>query len=155
MILCRQCTANWGRVAPGSGAWMPCLLENLRRAPGTQVDVVTVYPGLRDDQFNEDGVEYFVIGQPRFHPLFGCRKKDLERSVSLIRERVPDLIHIDGTERFYSLIAARKLTPTPCVISLQGLLGPYLDGFFCALSPLELWRSERFIEVATRRGLLW
>ena len=44
---------------------------------------------------------------------------------------------------------------TPCVISLQGLLIPYADSFFGGLSPIDVWRSERFIEVATRRGLLW
>jgi L-malate glycosyltransferase len=144
-----------GRSTPGSGSWMPSLLENLKRTPGIHIDVATAYPGLRDGQFNIDGVEYFVLGQPRFQPFFSGTRKDLERCIEAVRERRPDLIHIHGTERFYGLITARKLTTTPCVISLQGLLEPYLKGFFGSLSPRDLWRSERLIEVATRRGLLW
>jgi glycosyltransferase involved in cell wall biosynthesis len=52
-------------------------------------------------------------------------------------------------------MTARQLITAPCVISLQGLLEPYLSGFFGALSPAELWRSHRLIELATRRGLFW
>ena len=75
--------------------------------------------------------------------------------MELVRERVPDVVHIHGTERFFGLMAARKLISTPCVISLQGLLGPYVPAFFGALSPKEVWRSNRLIELATRSGLLW
>lgn len=135
---------------------MPSLLENLRRAPGIELEVATVSPGFQDDQFEEDGVKYFVIGQPRRPGMFfHCRKQDLERCIEIVRDRNPDLVHIHGTERFFGLMAARKLISKPCVISLQGLLGAYLPWFFGALSPSELLRSHRLIEIATRRGLLW
>jgi len=135
---------------------MPNLLENLRGTPDIEVEVATVYPGLRDDQFEDGGVNYFIIRQPRWPGIFfHCRKQDLERCVEIVRERDPDLVHIHGTERFFGLMAARKLISTPCVISLQGLLGAYLPTFFGALSPVDLWRSHRLIEIATRRGLLW
>jgi glycosyltransferase involved in cell wall biosynthesis len=134
---------------------MSGLLENLVRTRGIQVDVVTAHPGFLDDQFDKDGIGYFVIRQPRFHPIFGCRKRDLDRCVQIIRERDPDLVHIHGSERFYGLMAARRLVSTPCVISLQGLLETCLPVFFGALSPQDLWYSHRLIEVATRRGLVW
>jgi glycosyltransferase involved in cell wall biosynthesis len=135
---------------------MSCLLENLAQTPGVQVEVATVYPGFQDDQFEYDRVKYFVIGQPRLPWIFfHTRKSDIDRCVDLVRERAPDLVHIHGTERFFGLLAARKLIAPPSVISLQGLLEPYLSGFFGALSPADLWRSNRLIEVATMRGLLW
>jgi glycosyltransferase involved in cell wall biosynthesis len=119
-----------------------------------EVEVATVYPGFQDDQFEEDGVKHFVIGQPRWpYIFFHCRKRDLDRCVELVRERDPDIIHIHGTERFYGLMAARNLISTPCVISLQGLLGPYLPTFFGALSAGDLWRSHTLLELATMRGL--
>ena len=127
----------------------------LVRTPGLTLDVVTCAQGLPDYQFSEDGVNYFVIGQPRYYPFFKYRKRDLERSVEIVRERRPDLIHIHGTERFFGLLAARGLVSTPCVISLQGLLEPYVPALFGALSPVDLWRSQRFVEIVTRRGLFW
>jgi glycosyltransferase involved in cell wall biosynthesis len=144
-----------GQPTLGSGYWMSTLLEELVRTRGIQVDVVTAHPGLQDDQFEADGVKYFVIGQPRWQSIFNYRKEELERCAEIVRERDPDLVHIHGTERFFGLLAARNLISMPCVISLQGLVGPYLPAFFGALSFRDLWRSHRLIEIATRRGLLW
>lgn len=145
-----------GRPIAGTGHWMPSLLEELVRSPNMQVEIATVYPGLRDDQFEDNGVTYFVLGQPKVPGIFfRCRKSDLEACAELVRKRTPDLIHIHGTERFYGLMAARKLIKTPCVISLQGLLTAYQLLFFGALSAADVWRSNRLIEVASRRGLLW
>lgn len=137
------------------GTWLPSLLHHLSRVPGVDVDVVSAHRGSADARFREEGTNYFVIGQPRLQSYFSHTKRDLEKCLALIRERDPDLIHIHGSERFYGLIAARKLTRKPCVISLQGLLGPYVTGFFGALSPRDVWRSERLSELITRRGLLW
>ncbi|HTM50339.1 MAG TPA: glycosyltransferase family 4 protein [Bryobacteraceae bacterium] len=144
-----------GRTPSGSGTWMPCLLEELKRTPGVQVEVAASSPGLRDAQYTIDGTDYFVLSQPRFQPFFWGTKRDLQKAACLVRERRPDVIHIHGTERYYGLLAARGLVSTPCVISLQGLLGSCLQGFFGALSPRDVWRSDRLSEVATRRGLMW
>ena len=143
-----------GRKASVSGAWMPSLLHHLSRTPGIHVDVVSAHRGT-DYHFQAEEVDYFVISQPRFQSFFSCTKRDLEKCLALVRERDPDLIHVHGTERFYGLISARKLTPKPSVISLQGLLGACIPNFFGALSVRDLWRSERLVELATRRGLLW
>lgn len=145
-----------GRSNFGSGHWMPSLLDSLLRRPGVQVEIATLAPGEKDDQFEDGGVTYFIIGQPsRPGIFFRCRRRDLRACVTLVRERAPDLVHIHGTERFYGLIAARGLISVPAIISIQGLLGPYLPTFFGALSPGDLWRSHRVLELATRRGLLW
>jgi glycosyltransferase involved in cell wall biosynthesis len=121
-----------------------------------QVEVATVYPGLQKDQFEHEGVHYFVLDQPRQPGIFfRCRDRDLQRIVELVRERDPDLIHIHGIERFYGLMAARHLISTPCVISLQGSLGACVHAFFGALSPGDLWRSQSLLDFATRRGLFW
>jgi glycosyltransferase involved in cell wall biosynthesis len=128
----------------------------LVQTPGIEVEVATIYPSIQDQQFEEEGVKYVAMGQAKWpHVYFQCPKRDLERCVDLIRERAPDLVHIHGTERFFGLMTARGLISTPCVISLQGLLGPYVPAFFGALSPAEIWRSHRFSELVTPRGLLW
>ncbi|HWR52623.1 MAG TPA: glycosyltransferase family 4 protein [Bryobacteraceae bacterium] len=134
---------------------MSSLLESLVQTPGIQLGIAAAYPGWSDDHFSEAGVEYFVAGQPRFQSIFSCRKCDLDKCVDIVRRWKPDLVHIHGSERFYGLLAARKLIPMPCVISLQGLLQPYVSGFFGGLTVQEMWRSHRVVELATRRGLFW
>ncbi len=135
---------------------MPSLLESLGRVPGVEVEIATVYPGLKDDEFTEDGVKYFALGQPKKPGIFfATRAKDIAACAALVRERTPDLVHIHGTERFYGLLPARKLIQAPCIISIQGLLSACRDVFFGRLSPREIWRANRLIELASRRGLLW
>ena len=145
-----------GRGTAGTGHWIPSLLESLVRTPGIELEVATIYPGLSDDQFKEDGVDYVAVGtSKRPGAFFHCSRTDLEAACRIVRESAPDLIHIHGTERFYGLLPARRLIHEPCIISLQGLLSAYYPVFFGGLTPLELWQASRLIEVATQRGLLW
>lgn len=143
-------------VASGTGHWMPSLLEFLVESPEVEIEIATAYPGLKDDQFTDGGVKYFVFGQPKRPGIFfDTRQKDLVRCAALVRERAPDLVHVHGTERFYGLLAARKLIQTPCVVSIQGLLSACRDVFFGNLSLAEIWKTNRLIEIASRRGLFW
>lgn len=145
-----------GRPIGGTGHWIPQLLSALPRSAELQIDVVTVYPGVRNEDFEEDNVRYFVIGQPKIMNIFfDCRPQDLQACIGLINQLRPDLIHIHGTERFYGLLSARKLVDTPIVISLQGLLSAYQQFFFGALSVREIWESNRLIEICSGRGLYW
>lgn len=145
-----------GRSIGGSGHWVPSLLEDLVRTPGIQVEVATAYPGMSNDEFEKDGVRYFVFGQPRVPGFFfASRKKDLESCARLVSERAPDIVHIHGTERFFGLISAREMISVPTVISLQGLLQPYVPAFFGALSIADTWRINRFAEFVTGRGMFW
>ncbi|MBV9226841.1 MAG: glycosyltransferase family 4 protein [Acidobacteriaceae bacterium] len=143
-------------VASGTGHWMPSLLDHLVESPDTEVEIATAYPGAKDDQFTDGCVRYFVIGQPKRPGIFfDCRPGDLSACAALVRERAPDIVHIHGTERFYGLLAARKLIQAPCVISIQGLLGACRDAFFGSLSAGAIWKANRLLELATRRGLIW
>jgi|SRR5579883_1920171 len=144
-----------GEAPAGSGQWMTCLLDQLVQVAGVQMEVATAHPGLDDDEFHADGVRYFVFGQPRFESIFEARKRDLDRCVSLVAERKPDVVHIHGSERFFGLMAARKLIDVPALISIQGLVDECLPVFFGALSPAEIWRSQGLVELATRRGHFW
>ncbi len=138
-----------------SGYWMSCLLEHVRRAPGVELAVAAACPGLKDDQFVEDGVEYFIAGQPKYQSIFSATKKDLEQTAEIVRQVNPDLVHIHGSERFYGLLAARRMIAAPAVISIQGLLQICVASFFGALSPGEILECQRLIELATRRGVFW
>lgn len=134
---------------------MPSLLEHLVESAGIEVEIATVSAEWKDDEFTDAGVKYFSLAQPKSPGIFfACRPKDLDACAALVRERTPDLVHIHGTERFYGLLAARKLIQTPCVISLQGLLGPYREVFFGDLSAAEIYKAHRLVEIVARRGLL-
>jgi len=146
---------HWGQGASASGGWMPSLLDNLVQTQAIHLDVVTADPRSSDEHFTHEGVDYFTIGQPRFQPFFSCTKRDLEKigrpgartgSRSDPRSRNGEVLWPPRRPRTRAN-AQRYL--------VQGLLRPILSRFFGALSPLDIWRSQRIIETATRRGLIW
>jgi glycosyltransferase involved in cell wall biosynthesis len=139
-----------------SGHWMQMLLDQLIPRGDLQLEVASVYPGFPDLDFEENGVRYFVLSQPKIpHIFFHTRQRDLDRCAALIRERKPDVVHIHGTERFYGLLAARKMIDCPAVVSIQGLLTACETAFFGALTARDIWKSDRLIELATMRGVYW
>jgi L-malate glycosyltransferase len=142
----------------GSGGhWVAQLSRHLVERQEIELGIVTAFPGLRDVHFNEGGVEYFVISQPNRFPAFGLRTIDIERCLAIIEEFRPDIIHIHGSERFYGMIKASGRTSVPTVVSIQGLLGPCSKprNFFGALTPAEVLKSIRLIEIAAGLGLFW
>ncbi len=143
------------RVTAGSGHWMSQLLDALRGVPGLELGVATAYPGLPDMQFDEDGVEYFVVGQGRFASHFGARRGDLLACRDVVERFDPDLVHVHGSERLFGLLRARGLVDRPTVVSLQGLLAHNAQQFWGALRPLERLAAHRPAELATMRGPFW
>ncbi|MBI3441612.1 MAG: glycosyltransferase family 4 protein [Proteobacteria bacterium] len=139
------------------GHWAIELLRHVSERNNIELGVATAYPGLRETSFKEGGVTYFTINQPRRFPAFGMRAIDLEKCAAVIDEFKPDLIHIHGSEFFYGMVKATGRTNVPTVISIQGLLGPYSTArhFFGALSPIEILKSLRLIELPVKLGLVW
>ena len=142
----------------GSGGhWVSQLSLHLTERHEIELGIVTASPGLRDAHFKEGGVEYFVISQPSRFPAFSMRAIDIVKCVAVIEEFRPDIIHVHGSERFYGLIKASGKTSVPTVISIQGLLGPCSKprNFFGALSPADVLKSIRLIELPVGLGLAW
>lgn len=137
------------------GHWMSELLSGLRDRCGLEMGVVTAYPMAQTCRFSAGGVEYYIIGQPRFQSIFSCTPEQLRACVEIVNSFRPDVIHVHGSERFYGLLGARSLVKTPVLISIQGLLRACAAEFFGALGALDLWHAEALHEVLTYRGLLW
>jgi glycosyltransferase involved in cell wall biosynthesis len=139
------------------GHWVSQLLDNVSKSSDIELGIVSAHPGLGDGPFNKDGICYFPINQPARFPAFAARKQDIERCLEIVEEFKPDLIHFHGSERFYGEIKAAGLTHVPAVVSIQGLLGPYSKwrNFFGALSPIDIVRSIRLVELPLKLGLAW
>ncbi len=139
------------------GHWAAELARHVAELSDMELGIATAYPGLHEAQFQEGRVHYFVIPQPRRFPAFGMREIDLRRCITIIKEFKPDLIHIHGSERLYGMVKVSARTPIPTLVSLQGLLGSFslARHFFGTLSPREILKSIRLLELPVRLGLVW
>jgi glycosyltransferase involved in cell wall biosynthesis len=115
----------------GAGSWMVALLERLVSVLDIELAVACVWPGLADAEIvKSEKLRFYPINQGPAWRLFAFSHPDddmryLQRCVDVIDQVKPDVIHIHGTERFYGLLGARRMTAVPCVISLQGLIHDY------------------------------
>lgn len=144
-----------GSTTVGSGHWLSSLLEALQGQGGLQLAVVTALPGHVDTHFSADGIDYFVVGQPRGTSHLAVREADVQRCAALVAEWQPDLVHIHGTERFFGLLGARRLIDLPTLITLQGVLATVVAHFFGSLTPWQIVRATRWLELPIGYGLLW
>lgn len=144
-----------GTVTRGSGHWMTALLDEVRRRTPIDLTVVTAYPRLPDMDFEQAGVRYVVVGQPRLTSHFACRRADVDKCAAIVARIRPDVVHVHGTERFYGLLSARRLIESPTVVSIQGLISACVPNFFGTLGPLDIVRAHSIREVLTKRGLVW
>jgi len=145
---------RYGIEIQGSGYWMAALLGEIQKRTDIRISVVTAWPGVSDLYHSEDGVEYFVVGQPNRFSHLRDRRIDLEKCARIVNEWKPDLVHVHGLERFYGLLAARRLINVPTVISIQGMLTSCAHHYFGDLSCWDILRSHTLSDVIRRRGLL-
>ncbi|MBK9577331.1 MAG: glycosyltransferase [Fibrobacterota bacterium] len=108
--------------------------------------------------FEFEGVEYIPIFSPR-KPWYirllnragfgsGEDRERLEKILPVISKLQPDLIHIHGTEECYGLIV--ESIDIPAVISIQGILSPYVDKYFSGI-PEDV--ANRFLPAVHKIGL--
>lgn len=148
---------NGNRSQGFGGHWMNALHELLSKQPDIELAVGCAFPELKTETFDEDGIKYLVVGQPRRYSPFRARQDDIHLCADFVNDFKPDVVHVHGSERFYGMLSARRLVCVPFAISLQGILGPYANyrNFFGDLSPQMVFNATRLAEIPLRLGLLW
>lgn len=142
-------------IAVSSGFWMSSLLDALKGQDWLRLAVVTALPGVANTHFNADGIDYFVVGQPKGTSHLAVREADLMYCAKLVDRWQPDLVHVHGTERFFGLLGARKLIAPPTLVTIQGVLAFVVAHYFGSLTPWQIARATRWFELPFGYGLLW
>ena len=103
---------------------METLALYLSQNQNLELTIVTVAAGYSDIEFRENNISYIVIGTKKKFFHWNSSKSELQKCVSVVEKKEPDLIHIHGTELEYGLLSARNMVKCPTVISIQGLIEP-------------------------------
>lgn len=121
-----------GRSLGVGGGWLDALEEQLREVPGLTL-------GLAADSAEEHSpvevgnTTYFDVGLHRRRTVFRrglslggwcqAEQRQLRRSIEVVEEYRPDVIHVHGTEGPWGLLS--ELVEIPLVVSLQGIPSVY------------------------------
>jgi hypothetical protein len=113
---------QWPRRHPAM--WMRVFLEELRGDGRVEPHVLVLRKeAAHDFEFSASGATFHILrtrGLTRAPSLFWTDTWLIRRQLRQLR---PDLVHAWGAERGAALVAARLATP--CVVTVQGLLGWY------------------------------
>jgi glycosyltransferase involved in cell wall biosynthesis len=121
-ILMPDVCKAFGQPAQVVGGWMPSLLSALLRTGNVEMAVAAVHRDLNSvEKMVLNGVTYYLLPKStEDERKLTERFKDY--CTFAIKDFVPDLVHIHGTENLFGLYTAQERPPCPVVISIQGLL---------------------------------
>ncbi len=160
-----ECNAS-GIVYEG---WMSSLEKAVRDE--LELSIAFLSNGRKQEDFNYEGVEYHSISpyKSRFYLLFrlkrllmGPARRDrlvLRRVREIVSAVSPDLVHVHGTENCYALIGCPDGTvrcggrDVPVAVSMQGIMGPYLEKYFSGITPRAVRKYESIGARLRKRGV--
>lgn len=128
-------TRRQGRSPIHHGSWLDQLEVALRDTPDVTLGIAALTPWAEPpyEPFESAGTVYFGIGPDE--DANGIRRvterwrrllrpqADLASCRQIMEDFRPDLVHVHGTENPFGLLAGQS--PTPVVISIQGILSVY------------------------------
>ncbi len=137
------------------GGWLSSLESAL--VEKTNIDVsIAFYWGEKLAPFKYKNTMYYPIFRKRSGSKFGRLVSRLENKtknvfeidqmLQIVQQVNPDVIHIHGTEDNFGLI--QEFICKPTVISIQGLLSPYLEKYFSGISKFDAFLYEGVVAKA-------
>jgi glycosyltransferase involved in cell wall biosynthesis len=104
---------------PKSGTWLIEVFNII--SVNQNIDLVIICPSTKNEKIIVDRVTYYLIEMSKIDLYLRATKK-LESKIDLVmKEVIPDIIHIHGTEFPFNQ-SFLKYTSTPKLISIQGLI---------------------------------
>ncbi len=129
---------------PYAGGWLSRISQGLLQTEGLELTVC--YPSDHEESGCFENLAYYGIGYPRRAIRWGKLndKKGIRKAREILLKVKPDIIHIHGTEfqyHAYFALAAESLgRASHCVVSLQGLLGEYVNSYAVGLPKQIIYR---------------
>jgi glycosyltransferase involved in cell wall biosynthesis len=136
-----------------SGGWLKSLEEELHKLPEVELSICF---------YSYQHYEPFTYNGTQFYPVLRKGKKDkirrwikrifnngtndkheIKELLEVIQLINPDIIHVHGTEDNFGLVQYQ--TNIPMVISLQGLLNPYVEKYYAGIPHYISSRHEGII----------
>lgn len=160
------------------GGWVYSLLRELADRKGVELAVAWARQGCAVRRsFLKDGVRYYVTPNPgwlvrgsgfirkvtnRLEPFLGHvrDRRAVAESAAVVRDFVPDLVHVFGAEHCYGLVV--PVIQVPTVVWIQGILDVYGHHYFGSAGCVErlrhpgmLFGHQRMLAEAARERQIY
>lgn len=138
-----------------SGSWMSALADALAARCGEIVlGVATMHPKAPAGKHVIRGVAYYIMPCGRGDAARPPNHRLRRRFSEVLEDFRPDLIHVNGSEYNYGLIASDVAPHVPTVLSIQGLVGQCAKVYWGGMSLGDLLRFRTLRDWLRLDGLI-
>lgn len=134
-----------------AGGWLISLEDELKKMSDVDLSVAYV-TNVDEADFVYDGVKYYPICNntsnnkigrvvDRVKSFSSIDEKLMQKTLRIIDEVKPDLIHIHGTENSFGLVQ-EYVRDIPILFSIQGLIAPYKEKYFSGIEYKDARKYE-------------
>jgi glycosyltransferase involved in cell wall biosynthesis len=141
-ILLPDLRETMGLPRESSGSWMSALAKELAaRHPEIVVGVVSMHPTAAPGKRVIRNVAYYTLPCRKGESARWPKQRTRRRFAEVVADFRPDLIHVNGSELNYGLMASEAAPGVPAVLSIQGLVGRCAEVYWGGIG---LWDLLRF-----------
>lgn len=130
------------------GGWMYSLASELVKERGITIAIATTYNGPAQQKFQDSGIHYYLL--PRAKPNTRYDRSLEDYWAMIIKEFIPDIVHIHGTEYAHGLACINACPGHRYIISIQGLISVIKDFNYSGINHWSLLRHTTLNDI--KRG---
>lgn len=144
--------------------WLYTLCQQLRKQDGIELHIAFMW-GEDKGVFTYNGVIYHPIFRKGMNTRLGRYmnqlrgqfsnrgdQEELRKCLQIIKEVLPDIIHVHGSEEMFGMVSQYNDLNIPVVLSIQGLLSVYREKFYSGLTRREIAQNESLIKKLSMSG---
>jgi len=119
------------------GGWMLSLANLISSRENIDLAIATLYEG-KDIKILKDGKITYYLLPGGFHSMVNYDQKLEYYWQEVIKDFIPNLVHLHGTEFAHGLALLNASETIPSVVSIQGLLTNYVNYFYGGIKFKEI-----------------
>lgn len=137
-----------------TGTWLKAMAQKLVDSADVTLANITTGPVSTVTRQDQGAIAQWIVPATISSKEHGLPpQKIVSELLKIVKDFVPDLIHVWGTESYWGLITVKQQVAFPSLLEIQGLKGPCSRAFSGGLTRSEQNACIGFKEIIKRRSI--
>lgn len=131
----------------GTGTWIKAMADSFIDFPGIELFIITKGKVLRTERKDYKGIKQWVLPEVGIDSKGLPPRKVITQIQNIVSEIEPDIIHVWGTEYYWSCLTAYGLIKGRVLLEMQGLISAIAEKVTADLTIKELMQCIGLKEI--------
>jgi hypothetical protein len=122
-----------------SGGWLVAMAELLLNSE--EVELYNITEGKVKDTVRQDvdSLQQWILPVSKINRKGLPSSKIINDIIQIVDDIKPDVIHVWGTEKYWSMLIAQNILTYPSLLDIQGIMNPISKVFYGGLTVKDLY----------------